>query len=99
MTLVTLPCVAVTVMPWAGSTSWLPSDGVIFSSEASSEACALADAEAEAEDWAGVAAGAPLLQAVPSRPRAAAAATVPYQRTRPADLRSWPRTVKPPGPS
>jgi hypothetical protein len=86
VTLVTLPLVAVTVIPAEGLTPWLPVAGVIFSSEASSAACALAAAEAEAaaaadadaaeaEAWAGVCGGA-LLQAAVSSPITSAATTL-----------------------
>ena len=64
-------------MPAAGSTSWLPFDGVIFSSAASIAARALADAAACALAWAGLRPDdcpALLLHAVASRPMAAVAA-------------------------
>ena len=75
VTLVTvLPLVAVTVIPAEGLARWLPLAGLIFSSEASSAACAEAEAEAEAAAadeaaaaWAGVC-GCPLLQAAVSSP-------------------------------
>ena len=54
VTLVTLPWVAVTVMPAAGSASRLPSAGVIFRSAAACAAWADAAAEADAAAWAGV---------------------------------------------
>jgi hypothetical protein len=82
VTLVTLPLVAVTVIPAEGLAPRLPLAGVIFSSEASSAACAEAAAEAEAdaadaeaEAWAGVC-GCPPLQAAVSSPIAAAATTL-----------------------
>jgi hypothetical protein len=79
MTLVTLPLVAVTVIPAEGLTPRLPLAGVIVSSEASSAACAEAaaeaEADAEAEAWAGVC-GGPLLQAAVSSPITAAVTTL-----------------------
>ena len=86
VTLVTLPLVAVTVIPAEGLTPRLPLAGVIFSSEASSAACAEAEADAaaraeaaaaaaEAEAWAGVC-GGPLLQAAVSSPIVTAATTL-----------------------
>ena len=72
VTLVTLPWVAVTVIPAEGLTARLPLAGVIFSSEAISAACADADADADAETWAGVR-GAALLHPAASSPMAAAA--------------------------
>ena len=44
VTLVTLPLVAVTVIPSAGLASWLPLAGVIFRSAASAAAFTLAEA-------------------------------------------------------
>ena len=88
VTLVTLPWVAVTVMPAAGSASRLPFDGVIFRSAAACAAFADAEAEADAEAWAGG-------LRVPAAGRgeqaeAAAAATLTYVRAR------LPRTANPP---
>ena len=80
MTLVTLPWVAVTVMPAAGSASRLPSAGVIFRSAAACAACADAAAEADAAAWAGVCACPP--QAAASRLMTAAAAMLTYVRAR-----------------
>jgi hypothetical protein len=82
VTLVTLPLVAVTVIPAEGLTPRLPLAGAILSSEASSAACAEAaaeaaeeEADAEAEAWAGVC-GGPLLQAAVSSPIVTAATTL-----------------------
>ena len=92
MTFVTLPLTAVTVIPAAGSTLWLPSAGVIFRSFASAAACALADAEAWALDWLGETDGtlAPPLHAEASSPMAAMAAAAANLL---AGLRSVPRTA------
>ena len=98
VTLVTLPLRAATLMPAAGSTSWLPFDGVIFSSAASIAARALADAAACALAWAGLRPDdcpALLLHAVASRPMAAVAAMM-ANPPRLANLPSAPRTGDPP---
>jgi hypothetical protein len=97
VTFVTLPVVAVTLMPPEGLTPWLPFAGVIFSSAASiaaralaAAAAAAADAEAAALTWPGLGGCAWPPQAVPRRPMAAAAAMVAKSLR---DLRSLPRTV------
>ena len=77
VTLVTLPWVAVTVMPAAGSASLLPFAGVIFRSAASRAAFTEAEADADAAAWAGVCACPP--QAAASRLTAAAAAMLTHR--------------------